>query len=650
MLRYRFCIVVLPAFASLDIEQVMQEPGTAHPQEKIAVLDFGGQYAHLIASRIRRLGAYTEIEFPDEFDEKKATSYHGIVLSGGPESVYESGAPSMDPGILELQIPVLGICYGHHLMMHCLGGKVIASGAREYGAARIQWKGDPDDRGIFGGLPEAVVWMSHGDEVEALPEGFEVLGSTPDCRFAALGDTSRNLFSIQFHPEVSHTEIGDDILARFIEACGLKDTWKLKDFLKAEQKRIKADTTGRRVFFLVSGGVDSTVAYTLLAESMPGDHLKGLLVDTGFLRKKEAIQVKQAIENLGLDLMVHDASEEFFSSLKGIFEPERKRKVIGDLFLSVQAEYARKLGLESEEWILGQGTIYPDTIESGGTRSSHTIKTHHNRVEAIARMIEEGRIIEPLAELYKDEVRQLGRLLGLPEELVDRHPFPGPGLAVRCLCTPEDPQNHPGYQEHSVDLQTIVESSGSIQSLLDDSGIAAQLLPVLSVGVQGDKRTYAHPVALFLPSGHSTDSQYDALLELATMIPNRIQKANRVVLSHQIASTYYLKPGQDLNPHRIEALQEADSIVKEFLEDQGLYGKIWQFPVVLLPVYRSSDPEQRECIVLRPVDSRDAMTASPYMMAAELLSRLVERIMSTGRFGDVLLDLTSKPPGTIEWE
>ncbi len=629
----------------------MQEPGTAHPQEKIAVLDFGGQYAHLIASRIRRLGAYTEIEFPDEFDASRASRYHGIVLSGGPESVYEPGAPSIDPEVLQVGVPVLGICYGHHLMMHSLGGKVSASGSREYGAAKIRWNGDPDSRGLFGGLrDDAVVWMSHGDEVEALPEGFEVLGSTPDCRFAALGDTSRNLFSIQFHPEVSHTEIGDDLLSRFIQVCGLKDSWKLQDFLRAEQDRIKADTTGRKVFFLVSGGVDSTVAYTLLAESMPSDHLRGLLVDTGFLRKDESAQVLEAIEKLGLQLMVHDASREFFEALKGEFEPEKKRKIIGDLFLKVQAQYAKELGLASEEWILGQGTIYPDTIESGSTKSSHTIKTHHNRVEAIARMIEEGRIIEPLAELYKDEVRQLERLLGLPEHLVDRHPFPGPGLAVRCLCTPAKPEDHPGYEERSVDMQTILESSGSIQELLDAAQIQAHLLPVLSVGVQGDKRTYAHPAALFLSSNENLDTRYDSLLELATMIPNRVEKANRVVLSAKTVSTYRLKAGQDLNPERIEALQLADSIVKDFLEETGLYRKIWQFPVVLLPVYRTADELQRECIVLRPVHSRDAMTASPYMMPAEQLQDLFNRLLNTDRFGDVFLDLTSKPPGTIEWE
>ncbi|HBS03613.1 MAG TPA: glutamine-hydrolyzing GMP synthase [Leptospiraceae bacterium] len=629
----------------------MQEPGTAHPQEKIAVLDFGGQYAHLIASRIRRLGAYTEIEFPDDFDGRKAAGYHGIVLSGGPESVYEPGAPSIDDSILAAGVPVLGICYGHHLMMHSLGGKVIASGTREYGAARIHWNGDPDARGIFGSLPdESVVWMSHGDEVEALPPGFEVLGSTPDCRFAALGDLNRNLFSIQFHPEVSHTEIGDDLLSRFIDICGLRNSWKLKDFLQAEQARIQSDTTGRKVFFLVSGGVDSTVAYTLLAESMPEDHLRGLLVDTGFLRKEESSQVLSAIHNLGLELMVHDASEQFFAALKGQFEPEKKRKIIGDLFLEVQAEYAKKLGLQSEEWILGQGTIYPDTIESGSTKSSHTIKTHHNRVEAIARMIEEGRVIEPLAELYKDEVRQLGRLLGLPEHLVDRHPFPGPGLAVRCLCTPEDPSEHEGYEERSVDLGTLVESSGSIQELLDATGIQAQLLPVLSVGVQGDKRTYAHPVALFQESRETSESQYDSLLELATMIPNRVSRANRVVLSSSSPGTYRLKPGQDLNRARIENLQLADAIVKDFLEETGLYQKIWQFPVVLLPVYRTDDEARRECIVLRPVHSRDAMTASPYMMEADQLQELVKRILNTDRFGDVMLDLTSKPPGTIEWE
>ncbi|MCB1170640.1 MAG: glutamine-hydrolyzing GMP synthase, partial [Leptospiraceae bacterium] len=244
----------------------------------------------------------------------------------------------------------------------------------------------------------------------------------------------------------------------------------------------------------------------------------------------------------------------------------------------------------------------------------------------------------------------LGRLLGLPEHLVDRHPFPGPGLAVRCLCTPEDPENHAGYEKHSVDLQTLLESSDGIQALLDDTDIQAHLLPVLSVGVQGDKRTYAHPVVLFLPGGHTSDSDYDPLLELATMIPNRLQKANRVVLSQKSPGTYRLKAGQDLNRLRIEALQEADAIVKDFLERKDLYKEIWQFPVVLLPVYRTDDPMQRECIVLRPVDSRDAMTASPYMMQWSELKELSDAILSTGLFSDVLLDLTSKPPGTIEWE
>ena len=629
----------------------MQEIGTAHPAEKIAVLDFGGQYAHLIASRIRRLGAYTEIEFPDSFDRAKASRYRGVILSGGPESVYEAGAPSMDPAILDAGIPVLGICYGHHLMMHTLGGKVQASGSREYGSARIQWNGDPDRRGVFRSLPDgAVVWMSHGDEVEGLPEGFEVLGSTPDCKFAALGDTSRNLYSIQFHPEVSHTEIGDELLSRFIEVCDLTGSWQLKDFLNAEKKRIESDTSGKKVFFLVSGGVDSTVAYTLLAESMQADHLRGLLVDTGFLRANEAKQVKGAIESLGLSLMVHDASEEFYAALKGQFDPEIKRKIIGDLFLKVQAQYSSDLGLESSEWILGQGTIYPDTIESGGTKSSHTIKTHHNRVEAIARMIEEGRVIEPLSELYKDEVRQLGRLLGLPEHLVDRHPFPGPGLAVRCLCTPGDLDQAKGYQSKSTDLRTILESSSGIVELLEDAAMEAELLPLLSVGVQGDKRTYAHPVSLFLSGEDNSDSRFDSLLELATMIPNRMREANRVVLSQKSPGTYRLKAGQDLNRLRIEALQEADAIVKDFLERKDLYKEIWQFPVVLLPVYRTDDPMQRECIVLRPVDSRDAMTASPYMMQWSELKELSDAILSTGLFSDVLLDLTSKPPGTIEWE
>ncbi|MDH5657189.1 MAG: glutamine-hydrolyzing GMP synthase, partial [Spirochaetia bacterium] len=456
--------------------------------KKIAVLDFGGQYAHLIASRLRRLGAYSEIIHTDIKPDEIKKQYSGIIFSGGPSSVYEQNAPVSNPEILNLKIPVLGICYGHQLIMHQLGGTVESSSNREYGPADLQIV---NAKGIFESEDHNVhnrVWMSHGDEVKKLPEGFDIMGSSQDCLHAAVGNVSKNIYGLQFHPEVNDTIRGDDYLKRFIRICGLENTYSLDNFLEEEIQKIKQQVGDKKVFLLVSGGVDSTVAFALLAKALPEDHLLGLFVDTGFMRKDEIEEVSSALRDLKVKLEVENASSLYFQKLKEIYEPEIKRNIIGELFIDVQESVTEKLGLNPDEWFLAQGTIYPDTIESGATKNSNVIKTHHNRVKRIQDMLEKGNIVEPLRDLYKDEVRRLGILLGLPEHLVMRHPFPGPGLAVRCLCNEKT-------NNEILNFSDEINPYQDIKSLLNENKLEGRILPVKSVGVQGDKRSYAHPIA-----------------------------------------------------------------------------------------------------------------------------------------------------------
>ncbi len=644
---------------------------------KIAVLDFGGQYAHLIASRVRRLGAYSEIVHPEDFHVEQAKEYKGIIFSGGPSSVYDEGAPVSDEGLLHLGIPVLGICYGHQLMMKQLGGDVYNANNREYGPATLRIM---ENSGIFAGEDERgepTVWMSHGDEVRSLPDGYRVLGYTEDCKFAAVGNHDLKHYGLQFHPEVKDTDRGDQYLLNFVKICGLENTWNLDSYLEVELGKLKESVGQRKVFMLLSGGVDSTVAFALLARALPADHLKGLFVDTGFMRFREIEEVKEFLSPIGVELDVADEAGRYFESLNHIYDPEKKRHIIGDLFINVQQDASDKMGLNPQEWFLGQGTIYPDTIESGATKNSHLIKTHHNRVERIQKMLEEGRVVEPLRELYKDEVRELGRLLGLPPVVVNRQPFPGPGLAVRCLCmSPDESKSYPeagiGVEDFSALTQSEKEKAGDpetagdlelIMSKMKANDIQGVMLPVKSVGVQGDKRTYAHPLALF-PPGDSWNN-WDTVADLARRIPNRFKEINRVVFctgSRYDIRTTRLAPVGDtyLTQDRVNLLRAADRIVNEFMREKGIYDRIWQFPVVLVPVRMkapgSSEPaasgtqEDSESIILRPVASLDAMTASFYRMDPPLVKELTLRLLSLVRVDAVYYDVTSKPPGTIEWE
>lgn len=614
-------------------------------KRKIAVLDFGGQYAHLIASRIRRLGAYSEIVHAEDIKtDQLADQFSGIIYSGGPSSVYEEGAPTCDPAILSAGVPVFGICYGHQLMMHQAGGTVrTAKGhGQEFGPAFLSVRESVGILSSESPLEKHTVWMNHGDEVTALPPGFRVLGSTDDCAYAAVGDPVRNLYGVQFHPEVADTEHGDQMLLNFIRICGLENSWRLEDFLKNETDRVRREAENKRILFLLSGGVDSTVAFALLSRVLPADRLKGLFIDTGFMRSREMEEVRDALAKQGMKPEIRDASDLFFSRLAGVSDPEKKRRIIGELFIDVQEDVTAELGLESGGWLLGQGTIYPDRIESGGTKKSHKIKTHHNRVNRIQEMLEKGLVIEPLMDLYKDEVRRLGTLLGLPDELVHRHPFPGPGLAVRCLCTSADESL---TTEHFPDPSE--DSDGQAARDLARLGLSARILPLHSVGVQGDQRSYARPVALF-GSGAQT---WTDLQDLARRIPNRFRMANRVVLclkSRTQSQEYKVKRGAFLVRDRIKLLQEADRIVREFQLEKKIASAIWQFPVILLPV--SSGQEEHESVMLRPIVSVDAMTATAYRMEPLLMDELASRLALVPGVDSVFYDLTSKPPGTIEWE
>jgi GMP synthase (glutamine-hydrolysing) len=609
-----------------------------HPQ--IAILDYGSQVTHLLARAIRKLKVYSVILDP-ETPASELKQYKGIILSGGPNSVYDEGAPHVDEEIFNLGIPVLGICYGHQLLMHLLGGKVEPGKTKEYGKAMIDIM---DNQGLlsqFGLGSQTQVWMSHGDTVTALAPGFRVLASTPDCEAAIIGNDEKRFYGLQFHPEVNHSVSGDLMLDQFLTICECDRDWEIADFLNAKLADIRNFVAAKNVFLLISGGVDSTVAYAILAKALGNDRVRALLVDNGFMRKGEIAQVKEALKAIGIDnLLVADSEAQFLEALEGVYDPETKRQIIGKVFLDVKDQMALEQNLDLDTWLLGQGTIYPDTIESGGTKHADKIKTHHNRVDQITKLIEANQIIEPLADLYKDEVRELGTLLGLPEALTARHPFPGPGLSVRALCTP-DQVSEPDFAEHNKQIATVLASHGF-------SGLQPQILALKSVGVQGDGRTYRHPLVL---SGSALEQNLAELLDLSTDLTNRFSVINRVLfdLDASDPESYVLLPSRYLTKERLDLLREVDSIFQALLVKYGVYQDLWQVPVVLVPV--GNGHNEHESIVLRPVASLEAMTADVYILPTELLREFMETVRTQKLpISHVFYDLTHKPPGTIEWE
>jgi GMP synthase (glutamine-hydrolysing) len=584
---------------------------------QITVLDAGGQYCHLIARKVRELGVYADV-VPSETPASSLHGRKGVIISGGPSSVHESGSPTIDPRLLAAGTPVLGICYGQQLMAHLLGGEVRKGDHGEYGAAQLDiTSSDGVLRGIAG---RQQVWMSHFDTVARPPEGFDVLASTETCAIAAIAAPGRNLYAVQFHPEVAHTPCGRTILENFVFGiCGCEKDWDPAGQIRAVEDRIRAVAGDRNIFFFVSGGVDSTVAYTLCQRALGTERVRATYVDTGLMREGETDFVRENFARLGAQAFAgEDASDEFLSALSGVTDPERKRHLIGEQFVQVQQRILESEHYLDGRWILGQGTIYPDTIESGGSAKADLIKTHHNRVAGIQKLIAAGRIVEPLASFYKDEVRLIGRELGISEALLERHPFPGPGLAIRCLCS---------------------EATGTPERNGD-----GWILPVRSVGVQGDARTYRPALAL----DHFPDSEEDA-----GRLINRVAGINRVVVAVWTAT-----PLKDLRaipatltPARLDRLRRADAIVRRITRDRGFDALIWQFPVVLIPL-GVNDGAVRipDSVVLRPIQSVDGMTANAVRMPGELLAEIVGELREMGDIAGVFYDLTHKPPGTIEWE
>jgi GMP synthase (glutamine-hydrolysing) len=517
-----------------------QSPAISSPAvQSIVVLDFGAQYSQLIARRIREQKIFSVV-LPFNATLEEIRSYHpvGIILSGGPSSVYDKNAPHADKKVFDLGLPVLGICYGLQFMVYALGGKVRSAAKREYGHAQVEIQ--QADSLLFQGLPaQLAVWMSHGDEAEQLPAGFRLTAKTPNA-VAAIENTERKMWAVQFHPEVHHTPLGADILRNFaVNICGAKPSWTPQHFIDATVAQVRHQVGNGRAICALSGGVDSSVAAVLVDRALRDANGKSRLtcvfVNNGVLRKNEFEKVQQNLrDNLGLNLVAVDATERFMKKLAGVTDPEKKRKIIGNEFIEVFDDEAKRL-LQSNkeegevEWLV-QGTLYPDVIESRSVRGpSEVIKSHHNVGGLPEKM--KLKLIEPLKDLFKDEVRRIGRDLGMPEDILQRQPFPGPGLAVRILgeVTKERADL---LRECDEVVVSEIKKAGLYQKIWQSFAV---LLPVMSVGVMGDQRTYAYTCAV--RAVHSEDGMtadwvplpYEVLKTISNRIVNEVRGVNRVV-------------------------------------------------------------------------------------------------------------------------
>lgn len=621
---------------------------------KIVVLDFGSQYAHLIAKRFRMMGYYSEIALPSAGLEAFKNA-KGIVLSGGPSSIYDKNAPEFNSEILKLDIPILGLCYGHYVLQTGYNGKAQKALVGEFGFATLEL-----NQNVKCPLFEEIaspqqVWMSHQDAVVKPGDGFETVGSTKDCEFAALQNLEKKRFSLQFHCEVKDTPCGNKILENFAKFCGMEKNWDQDTVLNHIIDSIKNQADDKNVLLFLSGGVDSTVAFALLNKALGQKRVLGLHIDNGFMRKNESKKVEEAYKNHGFsNFIVEDASKTFLKAVENLTDPQKKRMAIGENFITVRNEVVAKQKFDENKWLLAQGTLYPDIIESGGTKNSNVIKTHHNRVDGIQKLIEKGLIIEPLKDLYKDEVRAIGKKLGLEDELVMRHPFPGPGLSINVLCsngtmTDNDKEEFKKAQEEisKVQLEMFCEKCSE--------NLEKYILPVKSVGVQGDFRTYRFPSVISfakMENGfYHLPKKWEKLEAASSQITNSASFINRTIIrlwqnpsvkdeALKLQEGYCIKD-------RLDQTRDADDIVLTALHKSGWYNKIFQHLTINLP-YASS--KERCSFVLRPLCSEDVMTARFAQLPQNLLMDIVQEISKLPYVDAIFFDLTNKPPATFGWE
>lgn len=621
---------------------------------KIVVLDFGSQYAHLIAKRFRMMGYYSEIALPSAGLETFKNA-KGIVLSGGPSSIYDKNAPEFNSEILKLDIPILGLCYGHYVLQTGYNGKAQKALVGEFGFATLEL-----NQNIKCPLFEEIaspqqVWMSHQDAVVKPGDGFETVGSTKDCEFAALQNLEKKRFSLQFHCEVKDTPCGNKILENFANFCGMEKNWDQDTVLNHIIDSIKNQADDKNVLLFLSGGVDSTVAFALLNKALGQKRVLGLHIDNGFMRKNESKKVEEAYKNHGFsNFIVEDASKTFLKAVENLTDPQKKRMAIGENFITVRNEVVAKQKFDENKWLLAQGTLYPDIIESGGTKNSNVIKTHHNRVDGIQKLIEKGLIIEPLKDLYKDEVRAIGKKLGLEDELVMRHPFPGPGLSINVLCsngtmTDNDKEEFKKAQEEISKVQLGMFCEKCSENL------EKYILPVKSVGVQGDFRTYRFPSVISfakMENGfYHLPKKWEKLEAASSQITNSASFINRTIIrlwQNPSVKDEALKLQEGYcTKDRLDQTRDADDIVLTALHKSGWYNKIFQHLTINLP-YASS--KERCSFVLRPLCSEDVMTARFAQLPQNLLMDIVQEISKLPYVDAIFFDLTNKPPATFGWE
>ena len=616
--------------------------------EKLAILDCGGQYTKVIDRRVRELGVKSDI-FPINVKSSELKEYQSIILSGGPNCIGQDERLGFDYKIFELGVPVLGICYGMQLMSDYFKGVVDSNVIKEYGQCEI----DIDNTAlIFEGLnKKQQVLMSHGDTVKVLPKGFKIIGKSGDA-IAAVGNEEKKMYGVQFHPEVDLTENGMKMLENFIrKVAEYKEVYALDDRIETSVKMIKEKVQDKKVIVLVSGGVDSAVTAALLLKALKPEQIYAIHVDSGFMRKNESDLICENLKRLGLkNLIRENAKEEFFNTkvevdgkvlgpLVDTTDPEEKRAIIGDIFLKITAKVIDRLGLDPETTFIAQGTLRPDLIESGNPDISgfaHKIKTHHNDVKAVRDARAKGLIIETNSDWHKDEVRKVARMLGLEEEIAERQPFPGPGLAIRLLC-----------HDKSQEAEIQEEDNEKLKNILEQENQQGFILPLKSVGVQGDARSYRN---LCLMAGDETDLNWKMVTSKAKQITDTISSINRVgyILNTQNITEPIKCWDMKICDECVDLLRELDYIVTTNLEKS----KANQTFAVLIPV----GINKKYSVAIRTFVTNDFMTGRPAEIGTEASKEMIDKIVKeiTEQFGDkiefIIYDVTSKPPATIEWE